>query len=92
MPRFLIEVPHGSDRVACTRAVRIFLSSGSHFLTHADWGCMDNDHHAWMIVDVADKDEARAIVPPGMRAEARIVRLNKFEMDKLSNAVRHHDG
>jgi hypothetical protein len=92
MPRFLIEVPHDSDRVACTRAVKIFLTSGSHFLSHADWGCFDGDHHAWMIVEVADKEEARRIVPPAMREEAKVVRLNKFEMDKVGGAIRHHEG
>jgi hypothetical protein len=92
MARFLIEVPHDSDRVACTQAVRIFLTSGSHFLTHADWGCFDGDHKAWMIVEVADQDEARAIVPPAMRAGARIVRLNKFTLDRATRAISHHDG
>jgi hypothetical protein len=92
MPRFLIEVPHESDDVACTRAVRIFLTSGSHFLTHADWGCKDDDHRAFMIVEVADKEEARGIVPPGMRAEAHVVRLNRFEIDRATQAIRSTDG
>ncbi len=92
MPRFLIEVPHDSDRVACTKAVRIFLESGSHFLTHADWGCFDGDHRAWMIVDVADKETARAIVPPGFRSEARVVELAKFELERVGGAIRRHAG
>lgn len=92
MPRYLIEVPHESDRVACTQAVRVFLTSGSHFLTHADWGCSDGDHHAWLVVDVADKEEARAIVPPAMRAAARIVRLNRFSMDAATKAISRYDG
>jgi len=37
MPRFLIEVPHESEVVACARVVQIFLTSGSHFLTNAEW-------------------------------------------------------
>jgi hypothetical protein len=36
MARFLIEVPHESDTVACAHAVRVFLETGSHFLTNAD--------------------------------------------------------
>ena len=92
MPRFLIEVPHGSDRIACTQAVRVFLTSGSHFLTHAAWGCSDGDHHAWLTVEVADRDEARAIVPPALRAAARVVRLNKFTMDSATRAIRREDG
>ena len=38
MARYLIEVPHDPDHVACDRAARIFLATGSHFMTHADYG------------------------------------------------------
>jgi hypothetical protein len=38
MARFLVEVPHESGVVACARANKILLETGSHFLTHADFG------------------------------------------------------
>lgn len=44
MPKFLIEIPHEATTAACARVVEHFLRSGSHFLTHADWGCKDGDH------------------------------------------------
>jgi len=90
MPKFLIEVPHEKDPVACARVVQIFLSSGSHLLTNAEWGCVDGDHHCWMIVDVNDKQEARGIVPPGLRAQARVVQLNRFRMDQVDSVLRQH--
>jgi len=37
MRRFLIEVPHEAEGAACARVVEVFLKTGSHFLTHADW-------------------------------------------------------
>ena len=52
MPRFLIEVPHDADVRACTRAVEVLLRTGSHFLTHADWGCKDNEHKAFRSIRV----------------------------------------
>ena len=55
--------------------VQIYLNAGSHFLTHADWGCKDGEHKAWMVVDVGNKDEARSIVPPAFRSQAKIVML-----------------
>jgi hypothetical protein len=88
MPKFLIEVPHEADPVACARVVHVFLSSGSHFLTHAEWGCNDGDHKAWMIVDVNTKDEARMIVPVAFRAQAKIVKLNRFSIDQIDNILR----
>ena len=77
MPRYLIEVPHDSDMRACARVLEVFLSTGSHFLANADWGCMDGDHSAWMIVELDSKEQARSMVPPAFRAQARIVELNK---------------
>ena len=69
--KFLIEVPHEGTPTACARAVEVFLRTGSHFLSTADWGCKDGVHKAWIVVEVDSKDEARGIVPPAFRAEAR---------------------
>jgi hypothetical protein len=87
MARFLIEFPHEAEKIACLRTVQVFLRSGSHFLTNADWGCMDGDHRAWVIVDVASKDEARAIVPPALRAKAKIVGLNAFSIEQIESVL-----
>ena len=92
MARFLIEVPHDSDVLACARVVEIFLQTGSHFVTHADWGCRDGVHKAWIIADVDSKDEARRILPPGFRAQATIVGLNKFTMEEIEKILREHQG
>lgn len=90
MAKFLIEVPHAAEMRACARVVQIFLKSGSHFLTHADWGCMDGEHKAWIIADVQDKEEACSIVPPAFRAEAKIVKLNKFDVDEIQEILNKH--
>jgi hypothetical protein len=90
MPRFLIEVPHEAERIACARAVEILLKTGSHFLTHADWGCTDGDHKAWIIAEVASKEEARSILPPSLRSQARIVKLNYFTLEEIDDILRHH--
>ena len=90
MPKFLIEVPHGGDLNACKHAVEIFLRTGSHFLTHADWGCKDGEHKAWLIIDVGSKDEARNVVPPEFRPKAKIVGLNSFSRENLDATVREH--
>ncbi len=88
--RFLIEVTHEPTTVACARAVEAFLKTGSHFLTHADWGCRDGDHRAWIIVDVGSKDEARAIVPPAFRSQTRVVQLNAFSLAEIEDILRQH--
>ncbi|MFN7988618.1 MAG: hypothetical protein U0529_14175 [Thermoanaerobaculia bacterium] len=89
--RFLIEVPHESTTLACARAVEVFLRTGSHFLTHADWGCKDGEHKAWILVEVGNKEEARGIVPPLFRREAKVVQLNLFTMGDVESILQHHD-
>lgn len=90
MPRFLIEVPHDSDTVTCARAVQVFLATGSHFLTNADWGCRDGDHRAIIIAEVETREEALGIVPVAFRSAARVVRLGKFTMSQIERTLREH--
>ena len=90
MARFLIEVPHEAERVACARIVEIFLKSGSHFLTNADWGCLDGEHKAWFIAEVDSKEEARSILPPFLRSQAKIVKLNYFSLEEIDALLRQH--
>jgi len=89
MHRFFIAVPHEGTTAACNRAIEVFLRTGSHFLTHADWGCKDGDHTAWMIVEVGTKDEARNIVPAEFRAKAHIVQLTRFSGKDLDIISKH---
>lgn len=91
MARFLIEVPHEGTTAACNRAIEVFLRTGSHFLTHADWGCKDGVHKAWLTIDVDTRDEARAIVPSQYRADARVTQLNTFTMDE-NRIIKSHSG
>jgi len=90
MARFLIEVPHEPDAAACQKAVRIFCATGSHFMTHADFGCADGEHKGWLTVEVDTRQEALRVVPPALRAQARIVRLSKFSMTHLGEMLREH--
>jgi hypothetical protein len=95
MNRYLIEVPHGADQGSCEAAIRIFLESGSHFMTHAEWGCKDGEHKGWIILEVEDKAAAREILPPAFRKQARITLLNRFtfnDQDELVEMEEYHQG
>ena len=87
MPRFLIEVAHDNapDAVACSKVIQIFQQTGSHWVTHADWGCRDGNHKAWLILEAESKDEARLVVPAQFRGDARITRLTKFTIDQIDS-------
>ena len=90
MAKFMIEVPHDPDTLGCARVVHVFLSTGSHFLANAEWGCRDGVHTAWMIVDADNKAEARLIVPPALRKDATIVGLNRFGIAEIEAIINEH--
>ena len=91
MARFLIELPHEAEPVACLRAIQVLLSTGSHYLTHADYGCLDGEHKSWIIAEVESKEEARRILPPIYRSQAKIVGLNKFGLEEVNQLLLHHE-
>jgi len=92
MEKYLIEVPHGGDKASCSQAVQVFLNSGSHFVTHAEWGCMDGDHKAWLIVETDSKDDAMRILPSAYRRDAKIIKLVRFTRKdlELQGMMEHH--
>lgn len=90
MAKFLIESPHDATPVACARVVDVFLKSGSHFLSRADWGCKDGDHRAWIVVEVDSKDEARGILPPALRANSKVIQLNCFSIEEIESILSGH--
>jgi hypothetical protein len=92
MERFLIEVPHPAEEEACLRAIKILLETGSHYLTHADFGCMDGEHKAWFIAESETKEEARSILPPLYRSDASVVKLTKFSMGQIDELLQRHGG
>ena len=92
MAKCLIEVPHPEETVACARVVDVFLKTGSHYLTGADWGCKDGVHKSWMLVDVDGKEDALRIVPPAFRAHAKVTQLNSFSMSEIDSILKKHEG
>jgi len=87
MGKFLIEVPHGSDKGSCKSAVKVFLASGSHFVTNAEWGCMDGDHKAWLIVEIESKEAAMRLLPSSFQTKAKIIKINKFTRKDMDETI-----
>ena len=90
MPKYLIEVPHEEELLACAQVVESFLNYGSHFALNAEWGCMDGVHKAWITIETATKEDARNILPPAYRAGATITQLNRFTLEKLEEILKSH--
>ena len=92
MPRYIIEVPHDEEFLACAQVVESFLNYGSHFATKADWGCMDGVHKAWITIETDNKEDARNILPPAYRSHATIIQLNKFTLEEMEEIRKQHEG
>ncbi len=90
MPKFLIEVPHDEDLLACAQVVESFLNYGSHFATNADWGCKDGVHKAWITIETESRKDAKNILPPAYRPQATIIELNKFSMAEIDEILKLH--
>jgi hypothetical protein len=91
MARFLVEVPHDAGMVPCARVVDVFLKTGSHFLTNADWGCKDGEHKAWFIAEVDGRDDARNLVPSQLRSETKVVQLHNFTTAEIEHVLNQYN-
>jgi hypothetical protein len=78
MHRFMIEIPHEPDPASCQAAHKIFAESGSHYLTHADFGCGDGVHNAWLVIEADSHGEARLVAPPQFRHATRVTEVRRY--------------
>ena len=62
----------------CRMAVKHFREHHASFLTHFLWGCYDNDHTAYAIVDADSHEAAKMTVPPLFRDKVKVVKLTSF--------------
>lgn len=79
MEKFLIEIRNGGDTASCLRSIQSFLSSRTHFVTSVEWGCIEGEHKAWLIIKTGNREDAMRIIPAAYRQNAKITRLHKFK-------------
>ena len=92
MEKYLIEIKNGGDKASCLRSIQSFLSSRSHYVTSAEWGCMEGEHKAWLIIKTNNPKDALRIIPAAYRQHARITQLHKFKSKEIDQVVHHHQG
>ncbi len=77
MHRYIVISPHTAEE--CKMAVNQFRQYNAGFLTHFEWGCLDNDHTAYVMIDAESHENARMSVPPLFREKTRVTRLTYFD-------------
>lgn len=90
MEKFLIEIRNGGDRASCLRSIESFLSTRSHFVTSAEWGCLEDEHKAWLIIKTSNSEDVLRIIPAAYREHARITRLHKLNEKDIDQAMSDH--
>jgi len=87
MEKFLIEIRNGGDRASCLRSIQSFLSSRTHFVTSVEWGCIEGEHKAWLIIKTGNREDAMRIIPAAYRQNAKITRLHKFTEKEINEST-----
>ncbi|MCX6274627.1 MAG: hypothetical protein NTV09_05430 [Bacteroidetes bacterium] len=77
MDRYIIISEHTAED--CRMVVKEFVHYHAGFLTNFEWGCYDNDHHAYTILEAENHAQALMAVPPALRNKARAIKLTHFK-------------
>jgi len=76
MDRYLVISEHTAED--CRQAVKYFAEFYAGYITHYEWGCYDNDHHAYAIIEADSHEQAKMTVPPLLRDKVKVIRLTFF--------------
>lgn len=76
MSEYLVESPHTAE--GCLQALDDISAMGPKSLVKWEFGCMAGEHVGWAIVNASDEQAALQFVPPSLRAQARVHKLNRF--------------
>ncbi len=75
-------------RIYARRSVRVlkaFAQAGTHYLLRTDFGCKDDVDTGWITIEAESESDARLMVPPIFRNEARVMKLPNYTADELKN-------
>ena len=81
MARFLVHVPHAPED--CVKALDSVLGHSDALLSRFDWGCKDDEHVGWTVMEALDGATALMMLPSHIRDEARATRLTKFTVEEV---------
>lgn len=78
MDRYIVISRHTAED--CLLAIKYFKEYHANYLTHFEWGCYDNDHTAYAIIEADSHEQATLSVPPLLREKSRVIKLNTFDL------------
>jgi len=85
MNRYIVISSHTAED--CKKAVMQFRQYNAGFFTHFEWGCLDNDHNAYVIIDAENHETAKMSVPTLFREKTKVVKLTNFDPMKTEDRI-----
>ena len=85
MDRYIVISSHTAED--CKMAIKQFRDYHAGFLTRFEWGCLDNDHKAYAIIDGDNHEHAKMSVPPFFRKKTKIIKLTYFDPMKTTDPL-----
>jgi hypothetical protein len=85
MDRYIVISNHTAED--CRTAVKYFREYHAGFLTHFEWGCYDDDHNAYAIIEADSHANAKLAVPPLFRDKVKVVKLTHFKPSKTTDTA-----
>ncbi|MDF1576131.1 MAG: hypothetical protein P1P86_13165 [Bacteroidales bacterium] len=78
---------NGGDQSSCLRSIHSFLSTRTHYVSSAEWGCREGENKAWLIIKTTNSNDAMRIIPAAYRQYAKITRLHKFKEKEIDDSM-----
>ena len=88
MARYLVELPHTKED--CLEALDSVVAHSQSLMDRIDWGCGEDTHTGWLVIEAQDANAAKMMVPSNIRDTARAVQLNKFTNEQVKSFHEAH--
>ncbi len=83
MAHYIIELSHSKEE--CLQALTTIVNLGMHIGHHTWWGCGSGVHTGWLDLEVDSESDARGVIPPAIRSQARLVEVHRFTPEEVRN-------
>jgi len=83
MANYMIETSHTKEE--CLKSLDEMMEYKPKNLDKFQWGCSSGVHTGWAMTDANDETEARNILPPSMRAKARVTKVDIFTPEQIKS-------
>jgi hypothetical protein len=88
MARYLVELPHTKED--CLEALDSVVAFSHSLLERIDWGCGENVHTGWLVMEAQDEATAKMMLPTNIRARAKATQLVKFTPEQVMSFHEAH--